>query len=217
LRVIDRAVEPGRAALDLDWTEETLAQPSDAELAKRFSEGLSAGRGINLFQGDYRAKSGLNVPRVPMIRFAALAASALLALFVWNGVQDRVALAQAQDLRTKTATEYSAVTGNRAPTNPGRVAAQSLSGAPTQEAGFLDLSSVLFTALSSLDDIRVDQLRFNAENGTFQLRLIYPSFDAAARVENAVRQAGGKLTTGDVREQNGVFVGEASLTMGDPS
>ena len=209
LLVIDRAVEPGLAGLDLDWTEETLSEPTDGELAGLFADGLAAGRGLNLLQGDYRSRSGFNIPRVPAIRLAALAASALLAVFIWNGVQDRAALAQAEDLRAQTAVEYLAATGERAPANPGRAAARSLQSGPVQTAGFLDLSSVLFTGLSALDDIRVDQLRYNSENGTLQLRLIYPSFDAAARAENSV----ARLTTGGVREQNGAFVGEATLSL----
>jgi len=210
-------VEPGLAAIDLDWTEETLIQPSDRDLADRFAEGLAANRGLNLLQGEYRARSGFDIPRVPAIRFAALAASALLAVFIWNGIQDKAALAQAEELRAQTAAEYLATTGNRAPTNPGRAAAQTLQSGPVKTAGFLDLSAVLFTGLSALDDIRVDQLRYNSESGTLQLRLIYPSFDAAARAENSVRQAGGELTTGGVREQNGSFVGEATLRLGEPS
>ena len=217
LLVINRAVEPGIAALDLDWTEESLAQPTDGELATLFADGLTAGLGINLLQGTYRSKSGLNLPRIPAIRFAALAASALLAVFVWNGVQDRAGLAQAEDLRAQTASDYLAATGERAPTNPGRAAAKSLQSGPVRTAGFLDLSSVLFTGLSALDDIRVDQLRYNSENGTLQLRLIYPSFDAASRAERSVAQAGGQLTTGGVREQNGSFVGEATLSLGERS
>ena len=215
--VIDRAVEPGIAALDLDWTEETLAQPSDGELAGLLAQGLAEGYGLNLLQGDYRSKSEFNLPRIPAIRIAALAAGALLAAFIWNGVQDRAALAQAENLRAQTASDYLAATGQRAPSNPGRAAAQSLQSGPERSAGFLDLSAVLFTGLSSLDDIRVDQLRYNSENGTLQLRLIYPSFDAAARAESSVAQAGGRLTTGGVREQNGAFVGEATLSLGDGS
>lgn len=215
--VIDRAVEPGLAALDLDWTEETLAQPADNELAKFFAEGLAGGKGLNLLQGNYRVRSGFNIPRLPAIRFAALAASTVLAVFVWNGVQERAALAQAEELRTRTAAEYLEATGVRAPANPGRTAVQNLQSGQEQTAGFLDLSSVLFTGLSILDDIRVDQLRYNSESGTLQLRLIYPSFDAAARVENSIRQAGGQLSTGGVREQNGSFVGEATLRLGEPS
>lgn len=214
LLVIDRAVEPGIAALDLEWTDEKLSQPTDEKLAALLAEGLAAGRGLNLLQGNYRPHSGFNVPRIPAIRLAALAASALLAVFVWNGVQDRAAQAQAEELRAQTASDYLAATGTRAPSNPGRAAAKSLQSGPAPTAGFLDLSSVLFTGLSAHDDIRVDQLRYNSENGTLQLRLIYPSFDAAGRVERSLAQAGGQLTTGGVREQNGSFVGEATLSLG---
>ena len=211
--VLDRAVEPGLAAIDLDWTEETLGQLTDSELADLFSNGLAAGESLNLLQGAFRPKSGFNLPRFPALRFAGLAAAAVLTLFIWNGVQDRAALAQAEDLRAQTAAEYLAATGERAPSNPGRTAVQKLQSGPAPSAGFLDLSRVLFAGLAPMNDTRVDQLRFNAENGTFQLRLIYPDFDAAARVENSIAQAGGRLITGGVREQNGAFMGEATLSL----
>ncbi len=217
VRVIDRAVEPQRAAIDLDWTDETLVTLEDPQLATAFAEGLYAGRGLNLMQGDYRARSNLNLPRVPLIRFGALAASAALVLFIWNGIQDRSAAAQAKDLRTQTAAEYLSLTGDRAPSNPGRAAAKSVQSGPVKPTGFLDLSSILFTGLSAFDDLRVDQLRYNAKDGVLALRLVYPSFDAATRAEAAIAQAGGVLTTGGVREQNGAFVGEATLSLGDPS
>ena len=215
--VIDRTVEPGLAAIDLDWTEENLTQPTDSELAALFSSGLAAGDSLNLLQGAYRPKSSFNLPRFPALRLAGLAVAALLALFIWNGVQDRAALAQAEDLRAQTAAEYLAVTGERPPSNPGRAAVQKLQTGPAPTAGFLDLSTVLFSGLASMDDTRVDQLRFNAEDGILQLRLIYPDFDAAARIESSIAQAGGRLTTGGVREQNGSFVGEATLSLGGGS
>jgi len=217
LLVIDRAVEPGRAAIDLAWTKEKLTELPDAELAGQFAQGLETGRGLNLLQDAYRSQSNLNVPRVPSIRFGALAACALLSLFVWSGVKDRAAAAQAEELRTQTAADYLAATGQQARANPGRLAAQSVKSGPTKTAGFLDLSNVLFSGLSGLEDIRVDQLRFNREEGTLRLRLIYPDFDAASRAEQAIRGAGGTLTTGGVREQDGAFVGEATLSLGASS
>jgi len=217
LRVIDRAVEPGIAGLDLDWTEEVLSEPTDQALADLFAAGLSEGRGLNLLQGAYRSRTDFNVPRVPAIRFAALAAAALVMIFIWNGVQDRAALAQAQELRAQTASDYLAVTGERAPNNPGRTAVKSLQSGPVKSAGFLELSTILFAGLSEHQDIRVDQLRFNSDSDKLQLRLIYPSFDAAARVERSIAQAGGVLSTGGVREQNGMFVGEAALGLGGGS
>ena len=217
VRVIDRAVEPGRATIDLEWTEEALAEPTDEDLAKSFSQGLKDGRGLNLLQDAYRTQSNLNVPRVPTLRFGSLAACALLSFFVWNSVKDRAATSQAETLRAQTAQEYLSVTGIRAGSNPGRQAVQSVQAGPVKTAGFLDLSNVLFSGLSAMDDIRVDQLRFNAEEGTLRLRLIYPDFDAAGRVETAISRAGGTLTTGGVREQDGAFVGEATLSFGSGS
>lgn len=217
LRVIDRAVKPGRAALDLDWTDEVLETLIDIDLAKRFAEGVQEDRGLNLLQGDYRARSNLNLPKVPMVRFGALAAAAALALFIWTGIQDRAALSQAKDLRAQTASDYALLTGDRAPSNPGRAAVRALQSGPATPTGFLDLSAVLFTGLSNFDDMRVDQLRYNAEDGVLRLRLIYPSFDAASRVETAIADVGGTLVTGGVREQDGTFVGEATLTLGGSS
>jgi len=215
--VIDRAVEPGRASIDLDWTEETLTQPTDAALAAAFSDGLRDGHGLNLLQDAYRPQSSLNIPRKQSLRFGALAACALLSFLVWTGVKDRAAESQAEDLRAQTAEEYFSITGVRARENPGRLAAQSVRAGPVKAAGFLDLSAVLFSGLSAMDDIRVDQMRFNAKDGTLRLRLIYPDFDAAGRVETAISRAGGTLTTGGVREQDGAFVGEAVLSLGDES
>ncbi len=213
LHVIDRAVEPGRAALDLDWTDEALTRVSDIELAALFAQGVEAGRGVNLLQGDYRVRSNVDVPRPTLIRFAALAASAAVALFIWNGVQARAASTQAKDLRAQTAADYLSATGERAPANPGRTAAQAVKSGPDVPTGFLDLSAVLFSGLAEFDDMRVDQLRYNAQDGVLRLRLIYPSFDAAARAEAAMAKAGGTLTTGGVREQDGAFVGEATLSL----
>ena len=214
LRVIDRAVEPGRAALDLDWTDENLEELSDADLASKFAEGLASGLGLNLLQGDYRPQSRFALPRTPTIRFAAIAASALLAFFVWSGVSDGAKAAQSENLRAQTAADYLAITGSRAPSNPGRAAVKTLQSGPAKTTGFLDLSSVLFVGLSTMEDIRVDQLRYSSESGTLRLRLIYPDFDGAGRAENAIKQAGGTLTTGGVREQDGAFVGEATLSLG---
>jgi len=174
IQILDRAVEPGFAALDIDWKNETLLQPTDRDLAAQFSQGLREGLGINLLQDAYRPQSSVNLPRVPTARFAGLAASALVALFVWHGVKDRAAAAQAKELRAQTAADYLSATGKKATSNPGRLAAQSVRAGPSKSAGFLDLSNVLFSGLESMDDIRVDQLRYNAKDGTLRLRLIYP-------------------------------------------
>lgn len=217
LFVIDRAVEPGQSALDLDWIESELLKPTDLELVTQFAEGISEDRGINLLQGGFRPRSAIDLPRPALKRFAAMAAIALIGMFFWSNISDRAKLAQAEDLKLKTAEDYRAVTGQNAPSKPGRTAAKAAQSGPKTTHGFLDLSAVLFAGMKELEDIQVDQIRYNANNNTLALRFLYPSFDASARAESAMRQAGGILQTGGVRERDGTFVGEATLSMGSAS
>lgn len=194
-----------------------MLQPTDIELATLFSDGISEGHAINLLQGDFRPRSAIDLPRPALKRFAAMAALALVGVFLWSNISDRAKMAQATDLKLKTAEEYRAVTGKNAPSAPGRAAAKAAQSGPKTEHGFLDLSAVLFAGMKDLEDIQVDQLRYNANNNTLALRFLYPSFDASARAEAAMRKAGGYLETGGVRERDGTFVGEATLTMGSAS
>lgn len=214
--VLDRAVEPGHAALDLDWVEADLIKPTDIQLAEQFATGITEGCGLNLLQGDYRPRSAINLPRKPLLRFAALAACVVAIGFIWSGVSNSAKLAQAETLRALTASEYTEVTGQRAPNAPGRAAARAVKSGPAKPDSFIDLSAVLFAGMRGIDDIRVDQIRYNSADGTLALRFVYPSFDAASRVEAAIARAGGRLQTGGVRERDGSFVGEATLSL-EPS
>jgi len=91
-----------------------------------------------------------------------------------------------------------------------RVASRNGAVAPTQ---FLALNSIAFQALSTFDDVTIDRLSYQNNRDEIQLRLIYPSFERADAVKQAMEQAGGDFTPGGVREQNGRFVGEAVLKM----
>ncbi len=212
VRVLDRVVEPGVAAVDPDWTDAPNVQPSDTDLVALFSDGIARG-GLNLLQGDYRIRSQMDLPKPALIRFGALAAMALVAAFVWSGVQGRAQAAQAEQLRAQTAAEYLAATGQTAPARPGRAAARAAQATPENATGFLDLSAVLFAGLESVENVRVDQLRYRAANNSLELRFIYPDFGAASDVEAAIAAAGGRIATGGVREQGGSFIGEATLIL----
>ena len=213
VHIIDRAVEPGQCTLDLDWIDSELLDLTPAQIADQFADTIEAGEAINLLQGDYRAKSTLNIPQPAFKRFATMAALALVALFVWSGISDRAKTAQAEALKTQTAEDYKSVTGQTAPRAPGRDAVKLAQTTSQGSYGFLDLSAVLFEGMTNLDDIQVDQLRYNSENQTLALRFIYPDFGATSRLEAAIQQAGGTLLTGGVRERDGAFIGEATLSL----
>ena len=79
---------------------------------------------------------------------------------------------------------------------------------------FLQLSQILFQGVDKVEGLSVDQLRYQQARNQLQLRLIYPSFESASVFEAAIRDVGGELVTGGVREQSGQFVGEANLQAG---
>ncbi len=213
IRVIDRAVEPGRCALDLEWVDSELLDLTPAQIADQIVESIETGDVINLLQGDYRASSSFNMPQPAFKRFAAVAALALAALFLWSGISDRAKIAQTKALKAQTTEDYQSVTGETAPAAPGRSAAKLAQTTSQSSYGFLDLSAILFQGMTNLDDIQVDQLRYNSENQTLALRFIYPDFGATSRLEAAIKQAGGTLLTGGVRERDGAFIGEATLSL----
>jgi len=118
-----------------------------------------------------------------------------------------------QAVTQQTAELYVSQTGKAAPSDPARairVASRNGAVAPTQ---FLALNSIAFQALSTFDDVTIDRLSYQNNRDEIQLRLIYPSFERADAVKQAMEQAGGDFTPGGVREQNGRFVGEAVLKM----
>ena len=48
-------------------------------VAAMLAEGIASDRAVNLLQGDYRPRSAIDLPRPALIRFGALAATAVLA------------------------------------------------------------------------------------------------------------------------------------------
>ena len=213
VHIIDRAVEPGQCTLDLDWIDSELLDLTPPQIAAQFADTIETGNAINLLQGDYRPRSTLNIPQPAFKRFATMAALSLVAMFVWSGISDRAKTAQAEALKTQTAEDYKSVTGQTAPRAPGRDAVKLTQTSGDNNYGFLDLSAVLFQGMKALDDIQVDQLRYNETERTLSLRFIYPNFGATSRLESAIQQAGGTLLTGGVRERDGAFVGEATLSL----
>lgn len=216
--VIDRVVTPGRAghAQDMGWTAPPAAI-SDQALFAAISQSFSAGTTTNLLQDQFKPKSNVIGSVAGLTRFAGLAAACLIAFFAWQGVQARAMQKQASDLGMQSAALYTQTTGQAAPRNYTALAAQALQNPEAEGQVFLRLSNILFSAMSTMDDIQVDRMSYNPQRQELQLRLFYPDFDAAARLEQSMRQAGGDFIPGGVREQGDEFVGEAVLKIGGAS
>ena len=210
VRVLDRVVVPGETgyAVDPDWAEPGYAVPSDEDLAQALFMALDKGSALNLRTGSFRRRRALEAG--PWLRVAAVAiVSGLLALGV-VGAEARAIQSQAASLEAEARALYQTRTGQAAPARLSSLARQA-AGGDVAQAQFLDLSQILFAGVSQTSGTQVERLSYEPAEGRLRLRLIYPNFEAAAALEEAVARAGGQLTTGGVREQNGVFIGDAAL------
>lgn len=178
-----------------------------ADLAAR----IDTSEAIDLRSGSYAKRPLPSLADLGAWRWAALIPMALIAGAGMSGLAEaRAEAAQIEDLRTRAAQAYADATGQSVE-DPAE-ALRSLAAAP-DGPGALELTAVLYRALESLPDVRVESLRYDETRGRLDVRFAYPSFAATAEVEAAVAHAGGQLDAGGVRETQGRFIGDAVLTV----
>ena len=213
LTLSDRIIQPGflGRTFDPDWYEGEATELDRSKLFEAIKN--NSAHATNLMQGAFAPGSQFGAIRKPLLHLSGfIAALAIAALFL-GVMETRSISAQAHIVKQQTAELYTSQTGQTAPSDPARairVASRNGAVAPTQ---FLALNSIAFQALSTFDDVTIDRLSYQNNRDEIQLRLIYPSFERADAVKQAMEQAGGDFTPGGVREQNGRFVGEAVLKM----
>ena len=200
-------------ARDADWAEDSSVH-SDEALLSAIGRRLEQGDILNILQNGFFPKSSFNFSWRKFAPLGGLAACFGIAALVLHGLEARALKLQAADLKTQTAQIYTEATGQAAPSNPALVATRAVKSGGKDTLDFLRLSQILFSGVEQIEGVSVEQLRYQDSKSELQLRLVYPNFESAGELENAIRAAGGQLTTGGVREQSGRFVGEAALRGG---
>ena len=213
--LLDRVVTTGPLghAMDNAWADEGKAYPDETLLAAIGAK-LEQDNTLNILQSGFSSKGGFNFGWRKLAPLGGLAACLGLAALFMHGAEARALRLQAADLKTQTAQLYTEATGQAAPSNPALAATQATKSGGKDNLAFLRLSQILFSGVAQIEGLSVEELRYQDSKNELQLRLIYPSFESAGALENAIRTAGGQLTTGGVREQSGQFVGEATLRGG---
>ncbi len=212
INLLDRIVITGPLghAVDLDW-EETGQTYSDKTLLSAIGAKLERADSLNLLQNGFSTKTRFNFGWRQFAPLGGIAAGLGIMALVFYGVEARALKLQAADLKVQTAQLFTQATGQAAPRNPAMAATRAMKSGGKDNLDFLRLSETLFTAVEQIEGLMVEQLRYQDAKNELQLRLIYPSFESAGQFENAIRNLGGDLTTGGVREQSGRFIGEATL------
>lgn len=212
VRLLDRIVTPGPQGdtVDPDWSETSGTVYDDATLARALFDRIDSAAALDLRSGTYRRRAQIQAG--PWARVAAIALVCGLLGLGLTVANARATSAQADAIQDKARTLYTQVTGQVAPDNLAR-AARSVGPSETDPAAFLALSDTLFTAMAAHPDITVERLSFELRENSLRLRLIYPGFEAAGALERTVAASGATFVTGGVREQNGRFIGDASLSL----
>jgi len=212
IRLLDRVVTPGPQgdAVDPDWAETAGTIYHDETLARAIFERMDSGAALDFRSGAYRRRTKIQAG--PWARVAAVAVVCGLLGLGLTLADARATSAQASAIQDKARAVYTQVTGQAAPDNLAR-AARSAGTSGTDPAAFLALSNTLFSAMASHPDISVERLSFETRENTLRLRLVYPGFESAGALEQTVATSGATFITGGVREQNGRFIGDASLSL----
>lgn len=202
---------PDGHTMDIEWyTGDDLHDLGPADLAAC----TPPDNALNFMSGVYkpkRASAGL-VKHWP--RIAALFVGAVLAWTLLLSSENRAVQAQADSLRDQARSEYTKRTGEPAPANLRRAVTRASASGEAGGADFLRLSNILFGAMRSVDGVIVDHIQFDAGRGEMNVRIIYPTFESAVELEDAISANGGVFQAGGVREQNGKLLGDAILSAG---
>lgn len=210
--LLDRVVRPGSTGLSLDpdWSEGDAIVVDDEAMARAIFARIDRKAVLNLRAGPYRKRTKIDAG--PWMGIAALFIACLVLGLGLRLADIRAKSAQADALNSEARMLYTQMTGQAPPQPLSRLARQAgVSGASSTL--FLSLSDQLFDTLSEHPDVSIERLSYDIEEAALRLRLIYPSFEAASEVEQSFATRGTTFVTGGVREQNGVFVGDANLSL----
>jgi len=212
VRLDDRVITPGKNGFtqDPEWVSGTPEPERSYDLFSVL-EALEFEGAINLAQGEF-ASQARQFPHMSGFKRAAVLAFMLgLSFLAWQGVQLRSLKTQTAQHKSEAIDIYKAATG-RTVSNPARQIAKAIKTQPKSSGEFLTLSNLLFAQLRSVEGVEIDMLRYETRSAALTLRLIYPDFETAARLEQALISAGANFQSGGVREQNGAMIGEAVMS-----
>lgn len=208
LAVWGRTIHPGPMGYAMDGMTEG-ENPLSLIPQMQFSEAL------DYAQGSFTRRSSRAVGTKEIM---GLVASVLLALVGWLGWQwsdARATQQQATDIRAEASRLFTEATGRPAGANMIRVVERAVNGGGQQKSDFVTLSALFIDGLKQVDNVTVESLRYNETRGALTVKMIYPSFDTAQRLEQLFASGPAKFRAGSVRDQKGQLIGEGEFSMGD--
>ena len=192
------------------------AEPEHADdallaLARRFAAGNA---GIDLRQADFARKAELPIDLKRFRLLAGLAAACALAWGVYTFASIRSMNQLEAVLDRQTRASFTALyPGEPVPSNILAAVRERSSGTQRPAAGFRKMASVLYAALADEDGVRLSSLRYDADAGQLQAKLVYSAFGDDETLKNAIEAGGLSVRLGDARVEDGRVVGDMILEL----
>lgn len=189
---------------------ETVDDPLLA-LARRFSAGET---GIDLRQADFARKAELPID---LKRFRLLAGLAAICALAWGAYTFASIRAMTQleaVLDRQTRASFAAIyPGEPVPSNILAAVRERSGSVQTPIAGFREMAGVLYAALANQEGIRLSSLRYDADTGQLQAKLVYSAFGDDETLKSAIEAGGLSVRLGDARVEDGRVVGDLILEL----
>ena len=178
-------------------------------LAQRFSAGET---GIDLRQADYARKAELPID---LKRFRLLVGLAVVCALAWGAytIASIRAMNQLEAvLDRQTRASFAAMyPGQPVPSNIVAAVRERSGSAQMPVAGFREMAGVLYAALANQEGVRLSSLRYDADTGQLQAKLVYSAFGDDETLKNAIETGGLSVRLGDARVEDGRVVGDLIL------
>lgn len=180
-------------------------------LARNFAAGET---GIDLRQAEFARKAELPIDVNRFSLLAGLAAAVALAWGIYTFASIRAMNQLEAVLDQQTRASFAALSpGEPVPSNILAAVRDRSGGAQKPVAGFREMAGVLYKALAQEEGVRLSSLRYDADAGQLQAKLVYSAFGDDETLKNAIEAGGLSVRLGDTRVEDGRVVGDLILEL----
>jgi type II secretion system protein L len=170
--------------------------------------------GVDLRQAEYSRKAELPVELGRFKLAAGLAAALALVWGIYTFASIQTMKQLEAELTRQTRASFTALyPGEPVPSNILAAVRQRSSGAAAETASFREMTGLLYTALNGAEGTRLSSLRYDAESGQLQAKLVYSAFGDDEVLKSAIEAGGLSVRLGDARVEDGRVVGDLVLEL----
>lgn len=175
---------------------------------------LSGEVGVDLRQADYARRAELPVELSRLRLLGGLAAACILAWGIYTFASIQMMNRLEGELVRQTRATFTALYPDEpVPANIPASVRDRAGVAGPGVASFREMSGVLYAALARSDGTNLSSLRYSAENGELQAKLVYSAFGDDEALKAAIEGGGLAVRLGDARVEDGRVVGDLVMEL----